>query len=87
MMDHSEITAMQSRVSLWGGSCAIRLPKMAVESLGLHEGEFVSLRIEDGALVIRPTKPHYALTDLVKEAKGLTPPEALDDVPIGDELL
>ena len=78
---------MQSRVSLWGGSCAIRLPKMAVESLGLHEGESVSLHIEDGALVIRPAKPHYALADLVKEAKGLTPPEALDDAPIGDELL
>ena len=78
---------MQSRVSLWGGSCAIRLPKMAVESLGLHEGESVSLHIEDGALVIRPAKVRYALTDLVKEAKSLTPPEALDDAPIGDELL
>lgn len=78
---------MQSRVGLWGGSCAIRLPKMAVESLGLHEGEQVSLNIEDGALVIRPAKARYALTDLVEEARGLTPPEALDDAPAGDELL
>jgi len=78
---------MQSRVGLWGGSCAIRLPKMAVESLGLHEGEQVSLNIEDGALVIRPAKARYALTDLVEEARGLTPPEAFDDAPAGDELL
>lgn len=45
---------MQSRIGLWGGSCAVRLPKMAVETLGLYEGETVSLQTRDGGLVIRP---------------------------------
>ena len=78
---------MQSRVGLWGGSCAIRLPKMAVESLGLHEGESVSLHIENGALVIRPAKARYVLADLVAEAESLTSPDALDDAAVGDERL
>lgn len=78
---------MQSRVGLWGGSCAIRLPKMAVESLGLYEGETVSLNIEGGALVLRPAKPRYVLDDLVRQAKGLEAPASLDVPPIGDEAL
>lgn len=78
---------MQSRVGLWGGSCAIRLPKMAVESLGLHAGGSVSLHLENGALVVRPAKARYTLDELVSEAKTLQAPEALDDAPMGEELL
>lgn len=78
---------MESRVGLWGGSCAIRLPKMAVESLGLHEGETVNLRIEDGALVLRLAKARYALDDLVRQAQSLKAPDALDDPAAGDEAL
>jgi antitoxin component of MazEF toxin-antitoxin module len=78
---------MQSRIGMWGGSCAIRLPKMAVESLGFREGEAVHLNIENGALVIRPSAPQYALSDLVKDAKRLKAPEPLDDAPQGAESL
>lgn len=78
---------MQSRVGLWGGSCAIRLPKMAVETLGLHEGESVSLQIKDNTLVIRPASPRYALADLLAEARGLKAPESLDDAAMGEESL
>ena len=78
---------MQSRVGMWGGSCAIRLPKMAVESLGLHAGEAVELHIENGALVVRPASSRYRLEDLVAEAKNLQAPEAIDDAPVGDEAL
>ena len=78
---------MRSRVGLWGGSCAIRLPKMAVESLGLHEGEAVNLQLEGGSLVIRPAKLRYALDDLVEEAKRLKAPEPLDDAAMGEEAL
>jgi antitoxin component of MazEF toxin-antitoxin module len=60
---------------------------MAVESLGFREGETISLYIENGALVIRPAKARFALADLVDEAQALTPPQALDDAPMGDELL
>ncbi len=78
---------MHSRVGRWGGSCAIRLPKMAVESLGLVEGEAVTLEIEDGALVVRPARRRYTLAELVRDAKGLQPPEPLDYAAMGDEQL
>ncbi|MFC3231103.1 AbrB/MazE/SpoVT family DNA-binding domain-containing protein [Marinibaculum pumilum] len=78
---------MRSKVARWGGSCAVRLPKMAVESLGLREGQEIDLRIEDGALVIRPEHPVYRLDDLVREARRQEPPEVLDDGPAGREIL
>lgn len=78
---------MKSRVGTWGGSCAVRLPKFAVETLGLHEGQTVEFRIEGSALVIERAPPSYALADLVAEAKRLTPPEPLDDAPVGNEAL
>ncbi|MCR9255602.1 MAG: AbrB/MazE/SpoVT family DNA-binding domain-containing protein [Alphaproteobacteria bacterium] len=76
---------MKSRIGLWGGSCAVRLPKMAVETLGLHEGETIEIRIENDALVIRRDRPSYALEDLVAEAQEATPPPSLDDAPQGEE--
>ena len=79
--------AMISKIGLWGGSCAVRLPKMAVESLGLKEGVEVSLQLDDGALVIRPARQRYALDQLVEQARTMTPPSALDDAPFGDEVL
>lgn len=78
---------MQSRVGLWGGSCAIRLPKMAVETLGLHEGDAVSLEIEKGALMIRPARRRYVLAELVEQARLLEAPEPTDDPATGDEAL
>lgn len=79
--------AMTSKIGLWGGSCAVRLPKMAVESLGLKEGEEVSLQLEGGALVIRPARRRYTLDQLVAQARTMIPPPALDDAPVGDEAL
>lgn len=76
---------MQSRIGMWGGSCAIRLPKMAVESLGFHEGEEVRIEIDGDSLVIRPAAVRYALSDLVERAKALDAPDLLDDAPMGDE--
>lgn len=78
---------MRTRVGMWGGSCAIRLPAMAVKTLGLREGEAVDLQIEQGALVVRRGRPRYDLEDLVAQARGLAAPAALDDGPMGDEAL
>ncbi|MDC3123711.1 AbrB/MazE/SpoVT family DNA-binding domain-containing protein [Gammaproteobacteria bacterium] len=78
---------MISKIGIWGGSCALRLPKMAVESLGLKEGEEVKLQLEDGALIVRPAKQRFLLEDLVQEARGLTAPAVIDDDPLGSELL
>lgn len=78
---------MQARVGQWGSSSAIRLPKMAVETLGLRPGEPVTLDIENGSLVIRRSGPVYRLEELVSEARKQKAPETLDDTAVGSEEL
>lgn len=65
----------------------MRLPRAAVEKLALKEGADVEITVEDGALVIRSGQPRYLLSDLVRAAKGLAAPAALDDGAIGSEQL
>lgn len=80
---------MKARVSKWGNSLAIRLPKAAVASLRVREGEPVDLAIEGDTLLIRAIRPRYRLEELVAAMRPEDQPEILDDVlpPIGDEVL
>lgn len=78
---------MQSRIGTWGGSSAVRLPKAAVEQLGLSEGELVQIDIKDQSLILRPMKPQYSLDDLVAQAATMTAPKAEDDLAMGEEVL
>ena len=48
---------MLVRVSRWGNSLAIRLPKAAAASLNVQEGQAVDLTIEGDKVVIRPRRP------------------------------
>ena len=81
---------MRARVSRWGNSLAIRLPKAAVASLQVREGEPVELVIEGDRVVIRAKRPHYTLEELVAAMRPGDEPEVLDHInapPLGDELL
>jgi antitoxin MazE len=81
---------MKARVSKWGNSLAIRLPKAAVASLQVREGEPVDLVIEGDTLLIRAKRPYYTLEELVAAMRSEDEPEILDDPnapPLGDELL
>ncbi len=78
---------MHARVSKWGNSLAVRLPKLAADSLGLGEGSNVELSLEGDRLVISCGKPVYRLDDLLA---GITPenqPESFDDQAHGKELI
>jgi antitoxin MazE len=78
------------QVSKWGNSLAIRLPKAAVASLEVREGEPVDLTIEGNRVVLRAPRPRYTLEELVAAMHREHAPEVLDDVsepPLGDELL
>ena len=66
---------MQTRVGKWGGSCAVRLPKMAVETLGLAEGKTVDMVIENGTLVLKPANYTPTLEELVEQMKSCEQPE------------
>ena len=78
---------MQSKIGMWGSSCAVRLPKMAVKTLNLCEGSLVNIALEDGALVLRPSQDQYSLEELVAQARALEAPEVWDDAPVGQEVL
>jgi antitoxin MazE len=81
---------VQVRVSRWGNSLAIRLPKAALASLEVREGEPVDLAIEGDRVVLRATRPRYTLEELVTAMRPEHTPEVLDNVsepPLGDELL
>jgi antitoxin MazE len=81
---------MRARVSRWGNILAIRLPKAAVASLHVSEGEPVDLVIQGDTLMIRAERPRYTLEELVAAMRPEDEPQILDDVnapPAGDELL
>lgn len=76
---------MRAKIGDWGGSSAVRIPVWALKKLNLRKGSEVEFLVENGALTVRPVKPVYTLEQLVKEAEGLTPPDVIDDEPVGEE--
>lgn len=66
---------MQTKIGKWGGSCAVRLPKMAVETLNLKDGSAVDLTIENGTLVLKPVRTVPTLEELVEQMKTQEQPE------------
>ena len=47
---------MQTRVTKWGNSVGIRLPKIFAAEMGMQEGVSVHLQVKQGALVITPAE-------------------------------
>ncbi len=78
---------VKALVSKWGNSLAIRLPKAAVESLRVQEGEAVELRIEGDRIEIRPARPRYRLDDLLAQITPGAQPETVEFAPAGEEAL
>jgi antitoxin MazE len=71
---------MKVKVAKWGNSVAVRLPKAAVEALGVKPGETMELTVEKGRgeLVAASRVRRPTLADLVAEMKrlGLGPEDA-----------
>ncbi|NVO15747.1 MAG: AbrB/MazE/SpoVT family DNA-binding domain-containing protein [Rhodoplanes sp.] len=69
---------MKVKVSKWGNSLGVRLPKAAAEAAGLSEGSEVDVVVEGRELRLKPSVApvaytRYRLADLVAEAKRLGP--------------
>jgi len=60
---------MYSKVGKWGGSSAIRLPKAAMEQLGIDDGAELEITVENGKLIASPVAPAYSLRALVAAAR------------------
>jgi antitoxin MazE len=84
---------MKTKIAKWGNSLGIRLPKAAVEAIGLTPGAEVDIKVRGREL--RLTRPiaakQYRLEDLIAEMDRLGPenrPELVDWGPdVGAEII
>ena len=59
---------MKIKISKWGNSAAIRLPKSILNLVGLKEGSEAELLVENDAIIIRPQKiKKYNLDELLSQ--------------------
>jgi antitoxin MazE len=61
---------MRSRISKWGNSLALRIPKALGTEVELKDGTEVELSVQDGSIIITPVSSNYQLEDLIQ---GITP--------------
>ncbi len=78
------------KIQKWGNSMAFRIPAPMLRSLGIGEGQTLSLSIEGNALVARPTQKRYTLAELLAQCdltQAINPQERewLDARPVGFE--
>jgi antitoxin MazE len=69
------------RVTRWGNSLAVRIPKALAEQTDLREGSEVELSISDGALTVRPRARSYKLEELLDQ---ITPQNRHDEIDWGE---
>lgn len=56
----------EAAISKWGNSLAVRIPLAIAKQAGLGEGDCVKLALDrSGAIVLRPTRRRYELSELV----------------------
>ncbi len=74
---------MQTTISRWGNSLALRIPRHVTEEARLAEGVCVNVEIEDGSIRVTPTRKRFKLADLLQ---GETERKEVDwGDPRGDE--
>ena len=57
-----------TKVNKWGNSLGIRLPKRALETMGILEGANVTIAIEGKSLVVTPVEEKFpTLTEMLKD--------------------
>lgn len=76
-----------------GGSIMLAVPPAILDLLHLHAGATVGLAVEQGRLVVEPTRrPRYTLDELLAQCDASAEVSAedqswLDSKPVGEELL
>lgn len=64
---------MTAKISKWGNSQGLRVPKDVMESLNLHIGDKVNITVLEGKVIIEPIEnniPDYDLNELVSNVKA-----------------
>ncbi len=74
---------MQVRVTKWGNSLGVRVPKDLAGRVGLREGARVRIEAKGNQLVISIDRPVYSLSELLD---GLTPDAMHEAFDWGDDV-
>jgi antitoxin MazE len=78
-----------TQLSKWGNSLAVRLPKSVAREVQLVEGDTVHVSVDNGTIVIRPSRPRCSLDELDELVRRITPKNRHDENdwggPLGDE--
>lgn len=79
---------VQLKVTRWGNSLGLRVPRDIAARTGLREGARVEIEgCDDGRIVITPSRRRFTIEELVV---GMTPERSEfmeDDWPMGAELI
>jgi antitoxin MazE len=91
---------LHQEIGKWGNSLGLRIPSAVAESIGLRQGDDVSIAVRDNAIVITPSKQfsleeQLAGFDMEAACKAYTNCDPIpDDVhdfihmePVGREIL
>ena len=77
--------ALKTRVSKWGSSLAVRIPKAIAEEWGVQEGTQIELTRDNNGINLR--KPKYDLDEMIASIDpDNLPPYLWDDQPRGKEV-
>ncbi len=79
-----------TKIQKWGNSMALRIPAVTMRAWGIEEGQTVALKVEDGALVVKPVQQRYTLAELLAQCDFSQPistveREWIDAPPVGLE--
>ena len=57
---------MNGKVSRWGNSLGVRIPKQLADEVSLKEGDDIEIYREENQLIIKAQKPQYTLEQLLE---------------------
>lgn len=57
---------MKSKLSNWGNSLAVRLPRSILNALNLKKDDKVIIKQHNNQIIITPAKKTYNLADMIK---------------------
>ena len=57
---------MKTSLARWGNNLAVKLPRAVIEEMKLVAGSSVEIKVEAGAILLRPALPRYTLDQLLR---------------------
>jgi len=74
---------MKATVQKWGNSLAIRIPKNITNDTNVTEGSSIDIMVENGNIVLSPSKKEYSLKELLK---NITNENIHSEISTGDQI-